>query len=133
MPNKDKKTPPKKVARTGCAPSTSKPAVAKKTKPHFRRGKPANNGHPTYIYAQDGDKLRYVGLTHASVTQGVRNIKLDKNPNPQDSRDSYIRPSPDKAPKSQFGRKLKDWQLADSDKRKVKRVMQKDKNKKGKK
>jgi hypothetical protein len=102
----------------------------KKFKRHFRRGNVINTGHPTYIYAECGDKLKYIGLTHAEVTEGTRNIKLDKNPNPNDDKDSYIRPKPDKADKSKFGSRLRDWQFDEADKGKVKSVINKDKNKK---
>jgi hypothetical protein len=97
---------------------------------HFRRGKSTNKGHPTYIYAKEGDELKYIGLTHAEITDGIRNIKLERNPNPSDASASYIRPKPDKAGKTKFGRKLTGWKFSESDKTKVKGVIKQDKDKK---
>ncbi|MDR1092922.1 MAG: hypothetical protein LBL66_02100 [Clostridiales bacterium] len=102
----------------------------KPTKQHFRRGKSTNKGHPTYIYAKVGNELKYVGITHAEITDGTKNIKLDKNPNPDDNKPSYIRPAPDKADISKFGRRLPTWKFAETDKGKVKSVIKKDKDKK---
>ncbi|MDR2090650.1 MAG: hypothetical protein LBP62_03245 [Clostridiales bacterium] len=103
-------------------------------KRYFRRGKSANRGHPTYIYAERDGKLEYVGLTHAEITEGVRNIPLDKNPNPnpkENEEKSYIRPKTGKEDKKKFGSRLPDWEFAESDKKSVQSVI--DKNKKAQK
>ena len=39
-------------------------------------------GHPTYIYAQEGKKYKFIGITHASITDDTDNIPLEKNPEP---------------------------------------------------
>ena len=78
--------------------------------------------HPTYIYARIGNEYRYLGITHAKITKGVRNIQLEKNPNPQDSRTAYVRPRPQQAHRASFGAKLKDWFFSDSDKEKIERL-----------
>lgn len=85
------------------------------------------SGHPTYIYAKVGNKFKYIGMTHSEITDGIRNIKLDKNPNPEDSRDSYMRPTPQNADAGRFGSKLKGWKLAESDKPKVEEIKRKKK------
>ena len=46
--------------------------------------------HPAYIYAKVGDEYVYVGITHASITNGMKNIPLEKNPNPQDRRIDHV-------------------------------------------
>ena len=57
----------------------------------FRKGfRKMNNkkvdkyGHPTYVYAKIGDDYKYIGITHSPITKGVRNIKLEVNPDPKD-------------------------------------------------
>ncbi len=76
--------------------------------------------HPAYIYAKVGDEYVYVGITHASITNGMKNIPLEKNPNPQDSRKAFFRPHSGKDHKSRFG-KRKPWKLSNNDKLKVPR------------
>jgi hypothetical protein len=97
--------------------------------PHFRRGKSANKGHPAYIYAKVGDKFKFIGITHAKITHGTKNIPLEQNPDPTDSRTSYIRPNPQKEKPENFGKRLPHWRFAERDKGKVKGVIKKDKYK----
>ena len=63
----------------------------KKTKTHFRKNYRTN--HPAYIYAYDPsvNEYLYIGITHAAITKGIKNIKID-NPNPKDAKDSFMRP-----------------------------------------
>lgn len=42
--------------------------------------------HVTYIYAKKNGKYSYIGLTHAEITDNIRNIPLEQNPNPKDNR-----------------------------------------------
>ena len=79
-------------------------------------------GHPTYIYAQIGDQFRCLGITHAKITKGVRNIQLEKNPNPHDKRTAYVRPMAQQASKYSFGKKLNGWFFGDSDKEKINKL-----------
>jgi len=78
-------------------------------------------GHPTYIYARRGDDFYYIGLTHAKITNGVKNIKLERNPNPKDKREAYFIPRSQSNKKASFGKKLKGWHFSDSDKQKIKK------------
>ena len=97
-----------------------------KKKNEFRRKNMKDGkGHPTYIFAQQGNDYIFLGITHANVTNGVKNIKLEKNPNPKDKRDSYIRLSVEKHNKSSFGKKLDGWRFSNADKEKVKRIIKK--------
>lgn len=59
-------------------------------KPYFKTHKV--NGHPSYIYAENNDEYKYVGITHANSTHGMNNKKLKYNPNSNDFRISYARP-----------------------------------------
>lgn len=98
-------------------------AKKRQTKSEFRRTnlKDGKN-HPTYIYAKIGDKYEYLGITHAKITKGVKNIRLEKNPNPKDKRTAYVRPNVQQAHKSSFGARLKGWFFSDSDKEKIERL-----------
>ena len=42
----------------------------------FRKSK--DNGHPAYIYAKVGNSYEFIGITHSDLTNGVKNIKLEK-------------------------------------------------------
>lgn len=33
-------------------------------------------GHPAYVYAKIGKSFKYIGITHAEITSGIRNIPL---------------------------------------------------------
>ncbi len=82
-------------------------------------------GHPTYIYAQEGDEYKFIGITHSPITDDIDNIPLEKNPEPGNKTKAYIRPNPAKAHKSSFGSKLKGWFFSDADKEKVDAVKKK--------
>ena len=83
-------------------------------------------GHPTYIYAQEGDEYKFIGITHSPITDDIDNIPLEKNPEPGNKTKAYIRPNPAKAHKSSFGSKLKGWFSSDADKEKVDAVKKKE-------
>ena len=84
----------------------------------FRRNKV--DRHPAYIYAKIGGKYKYLGITHADITKGVKNIKLDKNPNPADKKQAYVRPKSEIKKSSTFEGKLQDWKMSKSDMKKIK-------------
>ena len=91
-------------------------AKTKQIKPHFRTHKV--NGHPSYIYAEISDEYKYIGITHADITQGLRNKKLTFNPNSKDFRISYARPFSTHDKKSNFKRKkLKGYKIHNADKK----------------
>ena len=106
----------------------------KKKKSGFRKGfRKMNNkkvdryGHPTYVYAKVGDEYRYIGITHSPITKGVKNIRLEVNPNPNDKADAYVRPRAEKADRSKFGKRLDKWKFSDKDKVKIKTLIDDDK------
>ena len=86
-------------------------------KDEFRKEK--ETGHPAYIYAKIGNKFKYIGITHAKITDGMENIKLDKNPNPKDQKESYIRPYSQQKSVNKFKKVLIGWFLSKSDKDKI--------------
>ena len=100
--------------------------MAKKIKTdEFRKERSKRGqGHPRYIYEKVGNEFKYIGITHEEKTRGNNgelNIKLDKNPNPNDKRTAYAQPYPSKANKKQFGKK-ENWKLAESDKPKIETI-----------
>ena len=104
-----------------------------KKKAKFRKGfRKLDNkevkGHPTYIYAKIGNDYKFLGLTHSSITDNVRNIKLEKNPNPKDKRTAYVRPKAGQANRSEFGKGFNDWKFSEQDRKRVAKII--DKNEK---
>lgn len=92
-------------------------------KDEFRKNK--INSHPVYIYAKEGNKYKFIGITHAEITQGVKNIRLDKNPNPKDNKPAFIRPKLEIGKTNNFKAKEKDWKLSKSDKVKINKIKNK--------
>jgi hypothetical protein len=64
-----------------------------------------------------------LGITHSAITHNTKNIKLDKNPAPKDNSTAYVRPKADKANTGAFSSRLKGWRFSDSDKPKVKKII----------
>ena len=84
-------------------------------------------GHPALIYKKVGDNYIYIGITHAEITRGMKNIALNVNPNPKDKRKAYIKPKPDKDNKSTFGKKEKGWKIDTSDRDKIEKIKKNEK------
>lgn len=92
----------------------------------FRRKDKSGKGHPTHIYRKVGNTFEFIGITHSGVTRGVKNIKLDKNPNPNDKQPAYIKPAPERASTKEFRNNTESgWEFAKSDLPKVEAVKQK--------
>lgn len=89
-------------------------------KNEFRKNK--QNGHPAYIYAKVGNDYKFIGITHSEITDGVKNIKLDKNPNPKDKKTAYARSLAEKGKTNEFKAKEKDWKLSKTDKQKLEKI-----------
>ena len=91
-----------------------------------KRGKGGGEGHPTHIYRKVGNTYEFIGLTHSPITRGIKNIKLDKSPNPNDNETQYIKPTPERASTKEFNKKPeKGWKFAKSDLPKVEEVKKK--------
>ena len=91
---------------------------------HFRKfhGK-ETTGHPSYVFGQNGKVYKVIGITRGSSTNGVQNILLDKNPEPNNPDKAYLRPKPIDVPAGTKNEKLKGWHFADSDKPKVQAII----------
>ena len=96
--------------------------MSKRNRKNEFRYSQKTQGHPAYIYKREGDKYKFIGITHAPITEGIKNIPLNKNPNPADSRKSYARPMADSDNYKKFSRKLKGWKISPSDKDKLKKI-----------
>lgn len=93
----------------------------KAIKPHFRTHK--KNGHPSYIYAENNDEYKYIGITHADKTYGQYNKKLKYNPNVQDPKLSHARPFSTHDKKNNFKKsKLSGYRIHNADKKTIARV-----------
>lgn len=93
---------------------------------HFRKFKNGKfTGHPQYVYGEDGRKYKILGITSSPFTNGVANIELDKNPEPNNKKVAYIRPKPDKVDKGVQNVRLNGWKFSNSDKKKVYAVIEK--------
>ena len=90
---------------------------------HFRTNNSKKvRGHPTYIYKKVGDRYYFIGITHAEITNKIRNIRLIKNPNPFDSRISYVRPFSSEEKVYKFGKKKTGWKLSKEDRKTINEI-----------
>ena len=103
----------------------------KRFQAHFRKFRNAQlTGHPQYVYDEDGRRYKIIGITKSPVTNGISNIPLDGNPEPNNPEKAYIRPKPDTVDKGVENVRLKGWRFRDSDKPKVQAVIDGSKKKK---
>ena len=86
-------------------------------KNEFRKNKVTR--HPAYIYARIGNEYKFIGLTHSPITDNVKNIKLEKNPNPHDNKSSYFRPKAEKDKVNKFKKKEIGWFFSKKDKENI--------------
>ena len=95
--------------------------VKYKRKLDIRQNK--DTGHPAVIYEIRGKQYKFLSLTHAGETNGIRNVKFTHNPNLKDSSPTYFRPIPQMSHKSNFGKRYSTWTISPSDIRKMKPYM----------
>ena len=96
----------------------------KRFQPHFRKAYNGKfTGHPQYVYDEDGRRYKVIGITSSPRTNGIPNILLDGNPEPNNNKLAYIRSKPDSENKGAFGERLKGWRFKDSEKPKVQAVI----------
>ena len=108
-------------------------AKDKRFQRHFRKfHTKKTTGHPQYVYDENGKVYKIIGITEAPVTNGEKNIPLDKNPEPGKSSKAYLRPKPDEIDKGVRNDKLKGWKFTESDKKKVETIISSKKPKKRK-
>ena len=65
--------------------------------------------HPSYVFLEKGNIYIYISITHSDNVKNAIVIKLRKNPNPHDKRDSYRVTEIKEDTKDRFSKKLKKW------------------------
>ncbi len=72
--------------------------------------KQANKGkHPSLVVGENKNTFANLGLTHSEKRGRHKNIKLSHNPNPKDSRTSYVRDDLQYDDKNHLKKVLKDY------------------------
>ena len=79
----------------------------------FNRSKRAAN-HPHYVFGEKDDKYISLGLT-THPKEEFKHSSLNVNPNPKDTRKSYIQHKVFQTKKKYYGNPLNDWAFDDSD------------------
>lgn len=98
---------------------------------HFRKFHNKEiTGHPQYVYDEDGREYKVLGITSSSTTNGVPNVLLERNPEPNNTDKAYVRTKPNTVNKGVRNEKLKGWKFTDKDKKKVQAIIDKNKKKK---
>lgn len=99
-------------------------AKTKRFQPHFRKAYNGKfTGHPQYVYDDMGKEYKVLGITSSPKTNGVINVKLERNPEPNNPKTAYVRTKPDKENKGSFGQRLKGWTFSENDKKKVRNII----------
>ena len=78
-------------------------------------GKMVVISHPTYIFLEEGNLYVFVTITHSNKVNDSFVIKLRKNPNPKDERDSYWVAEIRKDEIKNFGKKHNSWNIDELD------------------
>lgn len=95
----------------------------KKYQPRNEFRKHKRSGHPAYIFAKVDDEFLFLGITHADVTRGIKNIQLDSNPDSKDNMPAYIKNVVEHDKSNQFSEPHKGWIFSEEDKEKVNKVI----------
>ena len=65
--------------------------------------------HPSYVFLEKGNIYIYISITHSDNVENAIVIKLRKNPNPYDKRESYRIAEIKEDTKDRFSKNLKKW------------------------
>lgn len=99
---------------------------SKRFQTHFRKAYNGRfTGHPQYVYDEEGNKYKVLGVTSAPETNGIKNVLLERNPEPNNSKPAYIRTKPAREEKGAFSERLKGWKFSEHDKKKVQKIIDK--------
>ena len=90
-----------------------------------RKGAKKIKNHPTFILLQNGDIFIYVQMTHSKKIRGKVLIKMRKNPNPYDVRDSYYIEEILEDKTTNFGKKYDKWIINDIDENDIRNLYNK--------
>ena len=92
----------------------------------IRNGKTKKIKHPTYIFLEKGNVYVYICITHSEKVKNTILIKLRRNPNPKDDRDSYRTTTAKEDTKDRFGRRKKNWKMDPDDDKEIRDEYKKD-------
>ena len=90
-----------------------------------------NNGtitrirHPSYVFLEKGNIYIYISITHSDNVENSIVIKLRKNPNPNDKRESYRIAEIKEDTKDRFSRNLKKWVMDIEDDKDIRKEYEK--------
>ena len=84
--------------------------------------------HPAYVFLEKGNIYIYVSLTHSESIDNVLLVKLRKNPNPKDNRDSYWVVEIREDTKDRFGRRINGLKMDENDDKDIRETYDKNKN-----
>ena len=71
--------------------------------------------HPAYIFLENDNVYIYVTITHSRNVKGFLTIKLRKNPNPKDKKESYWVAEIRQDTKNAFTKVKSDWSVDELD------------------
>ena len=78
--------------------------------------------HPCFVFLEIDGMYNFVSLTHSEFIEGVIVIKLRKNPNPEDNRDSFYVAEIKVAKKEEFQKIIKHWKLNSEDEMDIRKL-----------
>ena len=80
-----------------------------------RKGKIVLINHPAFIFKEKGNMYIYVTITHSNTVKNYLVIKLNKNPNPNDLKESFWVAEIREDDKNNFGKRHNNWKMAEED------------------
>ena len=86
---------------------------------YTNNGKKKKIFHPAFIFFEKGNLYVYVTITHSSKIQNRIVLKLMKNPNPHDERDSFWIAEIREDTKERFTRRQNGWKVSSIDIEKI--------------
>ena len=75
------------------------------------------------MYDEHGREYKVLGITSSDKTNGVMNVRLECNPEPNNPNKAYVRTKPDKVDKGVDNKRLKGWKFSANDKKKVQKII----------
>ncbi len=113
--------------------SKNKNAIARKKKEfRFHKIEMISNNkkisfgwHPAYVFLEKGNIYIYVSVTHSNSIKNGLVVKLKKNPNPKDIRDSYYVCEIKEDTKDRFRRRREGWLMDEEDDDAIRKLYQK--------
>lgn len=98
---------------------------------HFRSFHDKDHtGHPVYIVEETKREYVGFGITTGEYTNGVKNIPLSKNPEPNNDEQAYVRPKITKVKKGVKNTVKKGWSFSPQDKQIIESLIEWNKKRK---